>query len=78
MTKDYSRPIEMWPGAHPLPGLLRLIAFALAGFHLSVDLGLLPLRFSLVAIGISFEAIDPLPGTIEGLPHAPERLMASL
>jgi hypothetical protein len=78
MTKDYSRPNEMWPGAHALPGLLRLIAFALTGLHLSVDLGLLPLRFSLVAIRIAFEAIDPLPGTIEGLPHAPERLMASL
>jgi hypothetical protein len=78
MTEDYSRPTEMWPRVYALPGLRRLIASALTAVHFSIDLGLLPLRFGLVAIRIAFEAIDPLPGTIEGLPHAPERLAASL
>lgn len=44
--------------AGPPLGLLHLIAFAMAAGDLSVDLGLLSLPLSLVAMEFVFEAVD--------------------
>ena len=53
-----------------------LVALALAGGDFPVDLGLLSLRPSVVATGVSFEAVDLLPGAIERVSHSPERSVA--